>query len=137
MAQKILTATIIKAISKQVSEQLSKKAKELEKVTRDKVTASKEYKQLLRLDEEQKQLTERKEKLKQEIVAKYSIPILSINVYDNHVMVSESYRNVCSDRIRDMLLIEEYLSDGSETPEELINRIVLKMMKGYSYDTSF
>jgi hypothetical protein len=52
-------------------------------------------------------------------------------------MVSESYRNVCSDRIRDMLLIEEYLSDGSETPEELINRIVLKMMKGYSYNTSF
>jgi bifunctional ADP-heptose synthase (sugar kinase/adenylyltransferase) len=130
MAQKILTSSVIKAISNKVSEQLSKEAKSLVKEVRNKITASKEWKQLLKLDEEQKELTEKKEKIKQEIHSKYSTPILSIDVFDNHVIVSESYRGFSSDRVRDMILIEEYLSDVSETPEELINRIVLKMKNG-------
>lgn len=130
MAQKILTSNTIKAISNRVSEQLSKEAKGLEKVISDKITASKEWKQHLKLVEEKKELFLRIEKVKDEILRKHSTPIVNIEVYHDFVRVSENYRCISSDRIRDMLLIEEYMSGDSETPEELINRIVLKIKNG-------
>ena len=132
MGQKFLSASTIKAISHRVSEELSKKAEALEKVVEENILASKEWKQHLKLAEERRELSLKLEKLEAEILRKHHTPILNIKVYYDSVKVSENHRYISSDRVRDMLLIEEYISGSGDcqTPEELIQRIVHKIMNG-------
>lgn len=130
MSKKPLTRTLATAISVKVREQLRKESRDLHPVVKAKVVASKEWKQYLKLSEMRNDLEGKIATLKQEIVDKYSTPLVKIQVYSNAVSASENHNIISSDSIRDTLLIEEYVAGDSETPEQLIERIVLKIKNG-------
>jgi hypothetical protein len=130
MARKPLTSNVIRAISSKVRDQLRVEMRGLDKILEAKVISTKEWKEYLKIAKERDEVVAKMQKAAQEIEDKYSTPLFELRICSTLVNAREKYNAVSYDGIRDTLLVEEFLSDDSETPEELINRIVLKIKNG-------
>lgn len=130
MAKKPLTRTLATALAVKVKDRLVKETRGLNKTIEAKITASKEWKQYVKLNQEHDELGNKLKNLQEDIADKYSVPLVNVRVYSNHVSVSENHRVISTDHIRDTLLIEEYMSGESETVDQLVERIVSKIKNG-------
>ena len=132
MSQKKMTPIIAKALAEKVKQELQKRNKNLSENLKYKVESSKEFKAYLKLHNEVEALNEKKEELRKSIVDKYSSNLCDVSIptysHKTEVYVRDTvYLSV--DSIKDMILIEDYMSDSALSSEEFVNLIVEKLTK--------
>jgi hypothetical protein len=132
MSQKKLTPTIAKALAEKVKQELQKRNKNLSETLKTKVESSKEFKVYLKLQNELEILDKKKEELRKSIIEKYSSNLCDVSIptysHKTEVYVRDTiYLSVES--IKDMILIEDYMSEAAMTSEEFVNLIVEKLTK--------
>ena len=132
MSQKKMTPIIAKALAEKVKQELHKRNKNLSETLKTKVESSKEFKAFLKLHNEVEALSDKKEELRKAIVDKYSSHLCDVSIptysHKTEVYVRDTiYLSV--DSIKDMILIEDYMSDSTLTSEEFVNLIVEKLTK--------
>lgn len=132
MSQKKMTPIIAKALAEKVKQELQKRNKNLSETLKTKVESSKEFKAYLKLHNEVAALSDKKEELRKAITEKYSSNLCDVSIpgysQNTEVYVRDTiYLSVES--IKDMILIEDYMSDSSLTSEEFVNLIVEKLTK--------
>ena len=132
MSQKKMTPIIAKALAEKVKQELQKRNKNLSETLKSKVESSKEFKAYLKLHNEVEALSEKKEELRKSIVDKYSSQLCDVSIptysHKTEVYVRDTvYLSV--DSIKDLILIEDYMSSSALTSEEFINLIVEKLTK--------
>jgi hypothetical protein len=132
MSQKKMTPIIAKALAEKVKQELQKRNKNLSETLKTKVESSKEFKAYLKLHNEVVALSDKKEELRKAITEKYSSNLCDVSIpgysQNTEVYVRDTiYLSVES--IKDMILIEDYMSDSSLTSEEFVNLIVEKLTK--------
>ena len=132
MSQKKMTPIIAKALAEKVKQELQKRNKNLSENLKSKVESSKEFKAYLKLHNEVEALNEKKEELRKSIVDKYSSNLCDVSIptysHKTEVYVRDTvYLSV--DSIKDMILIEDYMSDSALSSEEFVNLIVEKLTK--------
>lgn len=128
---KRLTPTIARALAEKVRAVLVKRNVHTAEALRAKVEASKDYKELAKTMTQIIELEKKKTQLKNNLNEKFSTKIadVSINTYSSTPSVSvREHASASTESIKDMILIEDYMSDGSgESAEDLINRIADKL----------
>lgn len=134
---KKLTPTIAKALAEKVRANLKAKLVGADTQVRQAAESSKEWKRLVKLYEERKKIVDEMNSLSTEIEKKYSTDVasVSVSVYSTHspeLRVRENSLIVSLESIRDTILIEDYMSGGTETPEEMIERITNKILNPQS-----
>ena len=132
MSQKKLTPIIAKALAEKVRAELVARHKGSSESLVRKVESSKLYKELLLTITKMEKLEEHKQALRREVEHKYSTSIsdVSISAYHSKPQVSVNYHSIFYvDSIKDMILIEDYMSDDSKTPEEFVKYIADKIIK--------
>lgn len=128
MAKK-LTTTIARALAEKVRQELKKHTEKLSNDTKAKVAASKEHKEYMRLVKQTDELNAKRNALCKSIEAKFSTDIMHISLYSSgNISVYDGSKSSV-DGIRDLILIEDYLSDGTETAEQLVDKLVKKLLK--------
>ena len=132
MSQKKMTPIIAKALAEKVKQELQKRNKNLSENLKSKVESSKEFKAYLKLHNEVEALNDKKEELRKSIVDKYSSNLCDVSIptysHKTEVYVRDTvYLSV--DSIKDMILIEDYMSDSALSSEEFVNLIVEKLTK--------
>jgi hypothetical protein len=132
MSQKKLTPTIAKALAEKVKQELQKRNKNLSETLKTKVESSKEFKAYVKLQNELEVLDKKKEELRKSIIEKYSSNLCDVSIptysHKTEVYVRDTiYLSVES--IKDMILIEDYMSEAAMTSEEFVNLIVEKLTK--------
>ena len=132
MSQKKLTPTIAKALAEKVKQELQIRNKNLSETLKTKVETSKDFKAYVKLHNEVEALSEKKELLRKSITEKYSSKFCDVNIptYSSktEVYVRDTiYLSVES--IKDLILIEDYMSDAAMTSDEFVNLIVEKLTK--------
>ena len=126
---KKMTTTIARALAERVREELKKKTAVLSDQLKKKVEASKEYKEYMKLVKEQIAIESKLKDLRYTIESTYSTPIAHVSVYSGGSVSVYDSKTSSVEGIRDMILIEDYLSAGPETTEELVNRLVDQLSK--------
>lgn len=129
---KKLTPTIAKALAEKVRAELVVRHKGSTETITKKVEASKLYKELLLSIKKIEELEEKKQSLRKEIEEQFSTKMSDVGVsaYHSEPHVSVNYRSAFSvDSIKDMILIEDYMSDDTKTPEEFVKFIADKLSK--------
>ena len=130
MSQKKLTPTIAKALAEKVKQELQKRNKNLSETIKQKAEASKEFKSYVKLCKEIEELELKKESLRESIVQKFSSQLCDVNIpgYSKqpHIYVRET-SFLSLDSIKDLILIEDFMSDSNVTSDEFINLIVEKL----------
>lgn len=132
MSQKKLTPIIAKALAEKVRAELVARHKGSSEILITKVESSKLYKELLSTIAKISELEEKKQTIRKEIENNYSTKIsdVSVSAYHSRPSVSVNYHALFSvDSIKDMILIEDYMSDDTKTPEEFVNYIADKIIK--------
>jgi hypothetical protein len=132
MSQKKLTPIIAKALAEKVRAELITRHKGTSETLVKKVEDSKLYKELLLTIKKIEELEEKRQSLRKEIENKFSTNIsdVSISAYHSTPQVSVNYHSTFYvDSIKDMILIEDYMSDDTKTPEEFVNYIADKIIK--------
>lgn len=132
MSQKKLTPIIAKALAEKVRAELVARHKGSSEILVKKVESSKLYKELLSTIAKIDELEEKKLATRKEIEEKYSTKIsdVGISAYHSKPHISVNYHALFSvDSIKDMILIEDYMSDDSKTPEEFVTYIADKIIK--------
>ena len=132
MSQKKLTPVIAKALAEKVRAELVARHKGSSETIVRKVEASKQYKELLLTITKIEKLEEHKQALRKEVEEQFSNKISDVGVsnYHSKPYVSVNYHSSFSvDSIKDMILIEDYMSDDTKTPEEFIKYIADKILK--------
>lgn len=134
MSKKQMTPTLAKALANQVQASLIKKinAPETADSIRNTIEKTKEWKKYVKIKAEIKSLTHAAEELSRELEVKYSNEFVKIDIHcwnDPWVRVQERYQYRSLEFIRDVILVEDYTSSGTETSEELIERISNKLLK--------
>ena len=132
MSQKKLTPIIAKALAEKVRAELVARHKGSSEILITKVESSKLYKELLSTIAKINELEEKKQDVRKEIEEKYSTKIsdVSVSAYHSRPNVSVNYHALFSvDSIKDMILIEDYMSDDNKTPEEFVTYIADKIIK--------
>ena len=132
MSQKKLTPIIAKALAEKVRAELVARHKGSSETLVTKVESSKLYKELLSTIAKISEFEEKKQAVRKEIEEKYSTKIsdVSVSAYHSRPNVSVNYHALFSvDSIKDMILIEDYMSDDSKTPEEFVTYIADKIIK--------
>ena len=132
MSQKKLTPIIAKALAEKVRAELVARHKGSSEILVKKVESSKLYKELLSTIAKIEELEERRQSIRKEIEEKFSTKIsdVGISAYHSTPHVSVNYHALFSvDSIKDMILIEDYMSDDSKTPEEFVTYIADKIIK--------
>lgn len=129
-----MTPTLAKALANQVQASLIKKinAPETADSIRNTIEKTKEWKKYVKIKAEIKSLTHAAEELSRELEVKYSNEFVKIDIHcwnDPWVRVQERYQYRSLEFIRDVILVEDYTSSGTETSEELIERISNKLLK--------
>ena len=127
-----MTPIIAKALAEKVKQELQKRNKNLSENLKSKVESSKEFKAYLKLHNEVEALNDKKEELRKSIVDKYSSNLCDVSIptysHKTEVYVRDTvYLSV--DSIKDMILIEDYMSDSALSSEEFVNLIVEKLTK--------
>ena len=129
---KKLTPTIAKALAEKVRAELIVRHKGSTETLIKKVEASKLYKELILSIKKIEELEEKKQSLRKEIEENFSTKMSDVGVsaYHSTPHVSVNYRSAFSvDSIKDMILIEDYMSDDTKTPEEFVKFIADKLSK--------
>ena len=132
MSTKKLTPTIAKALAEKVRAELVVRHKGSTETITKKVEASKLYKELILSIKKIEELEEKKQSLRKEIEEQFSTKMSDVGVsaYHSSPHVSVNYRAAFSvDSIKDMILIEDYMSDDTKTPEEFVKFIADKLSK--------
>ena len=132
MSQKKMTPTIAKALAEKVRAELVARNKTAHAALEKKVESSKLLKELKLTISKISELENKKAELKKEIEETYSTKVsdVTISVYGQGPTVyirEHAFASVES--IKDMVLIEDYMADGNQTPEEFINYIADKLSK--------
>ena len=129
---KKLTPTIAKALAEKVrAESVVRHKGSTETITK-KVESSKLYKELLLTIKKIDELDEKKQSLRKEIEENFSTKMSDVGVsaYHSTPHISVNYRSAFSvDSIKDMILIEDYMSENTKTPEEFVKFIADKLSK--------
>jgi len=129
---KKLTPTIAKALAEKVRAELVVRHKGSTETLTKKVESSKLYKELLLTIKKIDELDEKKQVLRKEIEENFSTKMSDVGVssYHSKPHVSVNYRSAFSvDSIKDMILIEDYMSEETKTPEEFVKFIADKLSK--------
>jgi hypothetical protein len=129
---KKLTPTIAKALAEKVRAELVVRHKGSTETLTKKVEASKLYKELLLTIAKIEELDEKKQVLRKEIEENFSTKMSDVGVsaYHSKPHVSVNYRSAFSvESIKDMILIEDYMSEETKTPEEFVKFIADKLSK--------
>lgn len=129
---KKLTPAIAKALAEKVRAELLVRHKGSTETLIKKVEASKLYKELILTIKKINELEEKKQSLRKEIEEQFSTKMSDVGVsaYHSTPHVSVNYRSAFSvDSIKDMILIEDYMSDDTKTPEEFVKFIADKLSK--------
>jgi hypothetical protein len=132
MSQKKLTPIIAKALAEKVRAELLARHKGTSETLIKKVEASKLYKELLTTITKMDELEQRKQTIRKQIEEQYSTKISDVSVSNYHTppQISVNYHSAFYvDSIKDMILIEDYMSDDSKTPEEFVTYIADKIIK--------
>ncbi len=132
MSQKKMTPVIAKALAEKVRAELVARHKGSTETLTKKVEASKLYKELLLTITKIEELENKKQSLRREIEETFSTKMsdVAVSAYHSKPHVSVNYRSAFSvDSIKDMVLIEDYMDDGNQTPEEFIKYIADKLSK--------
>jgi hypothetical protein len=128
---KKLTPVIAKALAEKVRAELLARHKGSTEALVDKVQSSKLYKELLSTISKISELEEKKQDIRKEIENKYSTKIsdVSVSVYHSKPNISVNHHALFSvDSIKDLILIEDYMSDDTKTAEEFITFIADKIL---------
>ena len=131
MSQKKMTPVIAKALAEKVRAELVARHKGSSEAIVKKVESSKLYKELLLTITKMEELESKKQALRKEIEDNFSTKISDVGVSNYHSKphVSVNYHSSFSvDSIKDLILIEDYFSTGSDTTEELVERITDKLL---------
>jgi hypothetical protein len=129
---KKLTPTIAKALAEKVRAELVVRHKGSTEAITKKVESSKLYKELLLTIKKIEELEEKKQVLRKEIDENLSTKMYDVGVSSYHSTphISVNYRSAFSvDSIKDMILIEDYMSEDAKTPEEFVKFIADKLSK--------
>ena len=129
---KKLTPTIAKALAEKVRAELVVRHKGSTETITKKVESSKLYKELLLTIKKIDELDEKKQSLRKEIEENFSTKMSDVGVSSYHSTphISVNYRSAFSvDSIKDMILIEDYMSEDTKTPEEFVKFIADKLSK--------
>ena len=129
---KKLTPTIAKALAEKVRAELVVRHKGSTETITKKVESSKLYKELLLTIKKIDELDEKKQSLRKEIEENLSTKMYDVGVSSYHSTphISVNYRSAFSvDSIKDMILIEDYMSEDTKTPEEFVKFIADKLSK--------
>jgi len=132
MSQKKLTPIIAKALAEKVRAELVARHKGSSEILIKKVESSKLYKELLSTIAKINELEEKRQLIRKEIEVSFTTKIsdVSVSAYNTRPNVSVNYHALFSvDSIKDMILIEDYMSDDSKTPEEFVTYIADKIIK--------
>jgi hypothetical protein len=132
MSTKKLTPTIAKALAEKVRAELVVRHKGSTETITKKVESSKLYKELLLTIKKIDELDEKKQVLRKEIEENLSTKMYDVGVSSYHSTphISVNYRSAFSvDSIKDMILIEDYMSEDTKTPEEFVKFIADKLSK--------
>lgn len=132
MSQKKMTPVIAKALAEKVRAELVARNKTAHAALEKKVESSKLLKELKLTISKIHELENKKTELKKEIEETYSTKVsdVTISVYGQGPTVyirEHAFASVES--IKDMVLIEDYMADGNQTPEEFIKYIADKLSK--------
>lgn len=130
---KKMTTTIAKALAEKVRAKLAEQVSGTDTKIRKTVVASKEWKQYLKIYAEKKAIIEKANALEKEIKDKYTTNVAKVDVYTYsnsgpELRVYENQKVVSIDSIKDTILIEDYLSGGTETAEQMIERITQQLL---------
>ena len=131
MSQKKLTPTIAKALAEKVRAELVARHKGSSESLVRKVESSKLYKELLSTIAKIEELETKKQVTRKQIEEQYSTKIsdVSVSSYHSTPHVSVNYHSTFSvESIKDMILIEDYMSDDTKTAEEFITYIADKIL---------
>ena len=129
---KKLTPTIAKALAEKVRAELVVRHKGSTETITKKVESSKLYKELILTIKKIDELDEKKQVLRKEIEENLSTKMYDVGVSSYHSTphISVNYRSAFSvDSIKDMILIEDYMSEDTKTPEEFVKFIADKLSK--------
>lgn len=122
---KKMTPAIATALANQVSSKLSKEVNIVKGSIEEKVKESKEYKQLIKLYEDHKNISQKINDLKEVIENKHKTSLINVNIYyNNSVSVYENSSNINVSKIKDRILLADYLSSSPVSTEELVDSIV-------------
>lgn len=128
---KKMTTTIAKALAEKVRAELVARNKSTSDGIKSKIQKSKDYKDLLKVNSQIHELEKKRSELKDTIQENHSNKIadVSISLYsssDPSIYIREK-ASASVDGIKDLILIEDYLSDDTKTLEEFINLIIEKL----------
>lgn len=132
MSQKKLTPAIAKALAEKVRAELVARYKGSTETIVKKVESSKLYKELLATINKMEELEAKKQAIRKEIEENFSTKISDVGVSNYHLKphVSVNYHSAFSvDSIKDLILIEDYMSDNTMTSDEFIKFIADKLSK--------
>jgi len=131
MSQKKLTPIIAKALAEKVRAELVARHKGSSEILVTKVQSSKLYKELLLTIAKVEELEVKRQLIRKELEDNFSTKIsdVSVSAYHSEPYVSVNYHASFSvDSIKDMILIENYMSDDTKTAEEFITYIADKIL---------
>jgi len=121
-----LTPTIARALAEKVRVELVARNASVKQLLIDKIMDSKEMKNYRKLSEDydiiQRKITDAKTLLQE----KYSTKTMDVALYNTSVHLRDTVASSV-ESIKDLILIEDYLSDGIESTEEIIKKIADKL----------
>lgn len=132
MSTKKLTPMIAKALAEKVRAELIARHKGSSETLVKKVESSKLYKELLTTITKMEELEEKKQVIRKQLEEQYSNKISDVSVSNYHTppQITVNYHSAFYvDSIKDMILIEDYMSDDTKTPEEFVKFIADKLSK--------
>ncbi len=131
--QKRLTSAIATALAERVRIKLRDLVKGIDQIIKEEIESSKEYKKYNSLLEKKKVLDKELKVLSESISKKYDSKIIRVSLShtsDHHcsLNVRENMSNTSFEAIKNSILIEDYMSGGTETAEELVERITKQFL---------
>jgi single-stranded DNA-specific DHH superfamily exonuclease len=131
MKQKPLTRTIATMLAQKVRQELTTKSMTHSEQIKVKALSSKEFKEYKKVADQIAELQTKRKLLKDAVTAKYSSEIAETYIYEYGTSAEIRFREqnkVSVDGIRDMLLLEDYFNNSSVTPEEMVDKMVTKLL---------
>ena len=131
MKQKPLTRTIATMLAQKVRQELTTKSMAHSEQIKAKATASKEFKEYKKVVDQIAELQTKRKVLKDAFTSKFSSEIAETYIYEYGTTAEVRFREqnkVSVDGIRDMLLLEDYFNNSSVTPEEMVDKMVTKLL---------
>lgn len=98
---------------------------------KNKVMKTKEFKEYQKVVKQISKLEAVRRTLKDAFTAKHSTEIAEVYVYESSGEAKINFREkkgVSIEGIRDMLLLEDYFNNSSVTPEEMVDKMVTKLL---------